>query len=78
MQIQVDRIVREGFEVELITGLGKGARYLRIKDGTFPQPIVLGRRKDGRASLVGFRMSDLLKWIADRETESPGELQRAQ
>jgi predicted DNA-binding transcriptional regulator AlpA len=69
-QTPEDRIVRGNEEVESIVGLGKTAIRSRVVAGTFPAPVVLGRRKDGRPSLVGWRMSDLQQWIAELERQN--------
>jgi prophage regulatory protein len=50
-----DRIIRVPEVMEML-GMKKTAIYDRIKDGTFPKPIKLGR-------MSGWRRSDVLAWI---------------
>lgn len=47
-------------DVERQVGLKKTAIYDRIKEGTFPRPVKLGRRA------VAWRASEIEKWKADR------------
>lgn len=49
-------------EVEAITGLSRSTLYAQMKDGTFPRPIRLGARA------VGWRKSDIEKWLSERES----------
>src|SRR5260221_112567 len=58
------RKVTDDEEIKNISGLAKRVLAQRHKeDKRFPAPVVLGYRKDGRASLSGFRMSGLQKLI---------------
>jgi prophage regulatory protein len=50
-------------EVKVRTALGRSAIYMRIAAGTFPKPVPLGTRKDGRAALIGFAESEIDAWI---------------
>lgn len=50
------------------TGLSRSTIYLRISEGTFPQPISLG----GRA--VGWLEDEINQWLGDQIAASrPGE-----
>jgi len=69
---QVERILRLG-EVKSRTGLGRSAIYQRIESGTFPRPIPLGVRKDGRATLIGFPESEIQDWIKRTIAQSRGQ-----
>jgi prophage regulatory protein len=48
---------------EARVGLQKSAIYQRIKEGTFPKPVVLGPRS------VGWISSELDAWVAQRIAE---------
>jgi prophage regulatory protein len=50
--------------VKQFSGLGKTSIYDGIAAGTFPAPLKIGRRA------VGWRTSDLMAWIASRQTRS--------
>lgn len=47
-----------------VTGLSRSSAYDLLKKGQFPQPVMLGKRA------VGWRESDLMAWIASRQTRS--------
>ena len=49
-------------QVERMVGLSRSTLYAMMAEGTFPQPVRLGRRA------VGWRVADLSAWIAARET----------
>ena len=49
-------------QVERMVGLSRSTLYAMMAEGTFPQPVRLGRRA------VGWRAADLSAWIAARET----------
>jgi len=49
-------------EVEAATGLSRSTLYRLIGEGTFPCQIQLGPRA------VGWRQSDIKRWIATRRT----------
>ena len=51
-----DRIVRLR-EVAEIVGLARSTIYLRIKEGSFPKPISLGKRS------VGWKESQITAWL---------------
>jgi len=55
-----DRILRRR-EVQALTGLSRSTIYQYIANGKFPRPVALGPRA------VGWRESDIDRWIADRE-----------
>jgi prophage regulatory protein len=48
-----------------ITGLPRSSLYDQLKKGQFPEPVMLGKRA------VGWRESDLMAWIASRQTRTP-------
>ncbi|NNU80409.1 AlpA family phage regulatory protein [Halovulum dunhuangense] len=54
-----DRILRRP-EVELLTGLSRSTLYAMIAEGSFPEPLRLGRRA------VGWRESVVEEWIGGR------------
>ncbi|WP_069301763.1 helix-turn-helix transcriptional regulator [Neptunicoccus sediminis] len=56
----IDRILRQK-EVMHLTGLSRSTIYRRIKSGEFPSQIKLTAR------LVGWRQSDLQRWLDTRE-----------
>ena len=47
--------------VESMTGLGRSRIYQMMQSGDFPRPVRLSTR------CVGWKMSDLQRWIAARE-----------
>ena len=49
------------------TGLSRSSIYLRIKLGTFPEPISLGARA------VGWIESEIQEWVEDRIEASRSE-----
>ena len=51
----IDRFLRRP-DVQAATGLAKATIYLRIKEGTFPRPIPVGKRA------VAWRESDVKAW----------------
>lgn len=55
-----ERILRRP-DVETRTGLARSTIYDWMKRGAFPRPVALGAR------LVGWRESDIEKWLAARE-----------
>ena len=69
---QQERILRLA-EVKARTGLGRSAIYMRISLGTFPKPVPLSTRKDGRAALIGFPESEIQAWIRRTIAEGRGE-----
>lgn len=52
--------------VEELTGLSRSALYARIKDGTFPSPMKIGKRA------VAWRTSDINVWIANQTASGGG------
>ena len=50
-------------EVEFKTGLKKQAIRTRVSAGTFPKPVPLGIRSDGRATLDAFVETEIDAWI---------------
>nr|WP_325252372.1 AlpA family transcriptional regulator [Amylibacter sp.] len=56
----IDRILRQR-EVMHLTGLSRSTIYRRIQSGEFPSQIKLTAR------LVGWRQSDLQRWLDTRE-----------
>jgi prophage regulatory protein len=60
-----ERILRRP-EVERITGLCRSTIYDWMTRGAFPRPVALGSR------LVGWRESDLDKWLKSRRPREPG------
>jgi prophage regulatory protein len=68
-----ERILRLA-EVKARIGLGRSAIYSRIdEDPSFPRPVQLGTRKDGRAALIGFVESEIEAWIQRTIAKSRGE-----
>ena len=61
---QDDRILRLD-EVTRTVGLSKSTILRRIRHGQFPRPVRLGA-PDTQA--VGWRQSDVVKWLAERES----------
>lgn len=49
------------------TGLCRSSLYNALNKGQFPEPVMLGKRA------VGWRESDLMAWIASRQTRSAGK-----
>lgn len=49
-------------QVKEVTGLGRSTLYLYIQRGWFPKQCRLGSRA------VGWRSSDVFRWVAQRET----------
>ncbi len=47
-----------------LTGLCRTSAYDLLKKGQFPEPVMLGKRA------VGWRESDLMDWIASRQTRT--------
>lgn len=47
-----------------ITGLCRTSLYNYLKEGQFPEPVRLGARA------VGWKESDLMAWIASRQTRN--------
>ena len=66
-----ERILRLA-EVKTRTGLGRSAIYMRISAGTFPKPVALSMRRDGRPALVGFPESEINEWIRQTIAVSRG------
>ncbi len=60
-------------EVKVRTALGRSAIYMRIAAGTFPRPVPLGTRKDGRAALIAFPESEIEQWIRRTIAENRSE-----
>lgn len=50
--------------VEKITGLKRSAIYDAMAKGAFPRPVKLGPKA------VGWRQSDIAKWLAERAIAS--------
>lgn len=46
-------------EVEATTGLKKSAIYVRVKDGSFPEPVRLGPKS------VAWRFDEVQQWILE-------------
>ena len=61
---QEDRILRLD-ELTRTVGLSKTTIYDRIRQDQFPRPVRLGA-PDTQA--VGWRHSDVVKWLAERES----------
>ena len=55
----IDRFARMK-EAEKITGKSRATIYRDMEAGTFPQAVKIGQRA------IGWRISDLEKWINDR------------
>ena len=55
-----DRILRDPRVVEL-TGLSRSTRARLVRDGQFPRPVRLS------GSAVGWRESEILHWIRERQ-----------
>ena len=53
-------------DVKARTGLSRSTIYLKIAEGTFPEPISLGARS------VGWVESEVAAWIARRIEQSRG------
>jgi prophage regulatory protein len=70
--LQRERFLRLS-EVKIRTGLGRSAIYMRVMAGTFPKPIPLSTRKDGRAALIAFAESEIDQWIRRTIAEARGE-----
>lgn len=51
-------------EAEKISGKSRSTIYRGIEDGSFPKPVKIGQRA------IGWRISDLEKWMNDRIQES--------
>lgn len=62
-----DRIVREP-ECRRMTGLARNTRWRMMRRGEFPQSRQLGRFS------IGWLESEILAWIASRETQKPGNM----
>ena len=56
-----DRILRRP-DVEVRTGLSRSTLYAMMAEGSFPQPVRLGKRA------VGWRESAVARWLETRET----------
>jgi prophage regulatory protein len=54
-------------EVARVTGLSRATIYRRVSDGTFPGQVVLSRDKHGLPRTVGWRASEVQRWIDSRE-----------
>ena len=48
-------------EVLDLTGLCRSALYKALKEESFPEPVLLGKRA------VGWRESDLIAWVQSRQ-----------
>lgn len=57
--MQVERFLRRK-DVEQATGLGRSTIYDRMKEGSFPRPVPVGKRA------VAWRESDVARWQAER------------
>ena len=57
----IGRIYRRP-HVEHVTGLSRSTIYAKVAAGSFPKPVKLGARA------VGWRESDILEWLASRQT----------
>jgi prophage regulatory protein len=53
-------------EVLAITSLGRTSLYCLVKEGDFPAPRQLTKRK------VGWRQSEVLRWVDERAVASSG------
>ena len=62
----MERIMRRP-EVEQVSGLRRSTLYAWIAAGQFPAPVRLGAR------LVGWRLSDVQKWIDARAPKEARE-----
>lgn len=60
----VDRFVREP-ECKLITGLSRTTRWRLERQGKFPT------RRNLSENAVGWRLSAIEQWLAERETAHP-------
>lgn len=56
----IDKIHRLPSALDL-TGLCRTALYDYLKEGQFPDPVMLGKRA------VGWRETDLMAWVASRQ-----------
>jgi prophage regulatory protein len=56
-----DKVLRLKSVMALVS-LSKSTIYAGVKEGTFPSPIILGKRA------VGWLLSSLIKWLEDRNT----------
>ncbi|SFB94507.1 transcriptional regulator, AlpA family [Microbulbifer thermotolerans] len=61
-----DKILRLPAVLEA-TGLKRTSLYMMRRDGGFPQPVQIGKRA------VGWRQSDIQKWIDQRATMRVGQ-----
>jgi len=62
----MERIMRRP-EVEQVSGLRRSTLYAWIAAGQFPKPVRLGER------LVGWRLSDVQRWIDERAPKGARE-----
>lgn len=61
---QDERIVRID-ELTRKVGLSRTTIWRRVKDGDLPPPVRLG---GSNTSAVGWKLSEIERWLADRET----------
>lgn len=61
-----DRIVLEAERREL-TGISAMTAWRWERKGEYPKRVALGRDKNGRPVLVGWKLSELQAWIASRQ-----------
>ena len=61
-----DKILRLPAVLEA-TGLKRTSLYMMRRDGEFPQPVQIGKRA------VGWRQSDIQKWIDQRAPMRAGQ-----
>ncbi len=48
-----------------LTGLCRSSLYNALAAKAFPEPVMLGKRA------IGWRESELMEWIASRQTRTP-------
>jgi len=65
MEEKIDRIIRIK-ELTKIVGLSRSTIYNYAKEGKFPTPKKLNPNS-GRSGAVGWKLSEIEKWIEDKE-----------
>lgn len=58
-QFCADLAILRRKQVEVLTGLSRSSIYERVKNKTFPAPVLLGPRA------VGWRNGDIQAWLID-------------
>ena len=67
-EITVNQRILRRQEVESVTGLSRSSIYKAMSAGDFPAPIQLSKRA------VGWRQSDVEKWIRSRSVAPAGRV----